>query len=52
MILPLTMSRPSSHIARKGDLMRFDNSRILHGRTGIDAREGPRCLQRSHIEVD
>jgi len=35
-----------------GDLMMFDNRRLLHGRTGFDPREGPRHLQGCYIDID
>jgi gamma-butyrobetaine dioxygenase len=35
-----------------GDLVMFDNRRLLHGRTGFDPREGNRHLQGCYIDVD
>jgi gamma-butyrobetaine dioxygenase len=35
-----------------GDLMMFDNQRLLHGRTGFDPREGRRHLQGCYIDID
>lgn len=35
-----------------GELVMFDNSRILHGRTGYDPSEGSRHLQGAYIDVD
>ncbi len=35
-----------------GELMMFDNSRVLHGRTAYDPREGHRHLQGSYIDLD
>jgi gamma-butyrobetaine dioxygenase len=35
-----------------GDLMMFDNRRILHGRTSFDPQEGLRHLQGCYIDVD
>ncbi|AYN97040.1 DUF971 domain-containing protein [Pseudomonas sp. LTJR-52] len=35
-----------------GELMLFDNSRILHGRTGYDPSEGRRHLQGCYIDLD
>lgn len=33
-----------------GELMMFDNIRVLHGRTEFDPNEGPRQLQGCHID--
>jgi gamma-butyrobetaine dioxygenase len=35
-----------------GDLMMFDNCRLLHGRTGFDPAEGARHLQGCYIDID
>jgi len=35
-----------------GDLVMFDNCRLLHGRTGFDPREGLRHLQGCYIDID
>lgn len=35
-----------------GDLMMFDNQRLLHGRTGFDPQEGLRHLQGCYIDSD
>lgn len=35
-----------------GELMLFDNSRVLHGRTSYDASEGHRHLQGCYIDLD
>lgn len=35
-----------------GDLMMFDNRRLLHGRTGFDPAEGHRHLQGCYIDID
>ncbi len=35
-----------------GDLVMFDNGRLLHGRTGFDPREGLRHLQGCYIDGD
>jgi gamma-butyrobetaine dioxygenase len=35
-----------------GDLVMFDNCRLLHGRTGFDPREGMRHLQGCYIDID
>jgi len=35
-----------------GDLVMFDNCRLLHGRTGFDPREGLRHLQGCYIDMD
>jgi len=35
-----------------GELMMFDNSRVLHGRTAYDPREGHRHLQGCYIDLD
>jgi len=35
-----------------GDLMMFDNRRLLHGRTGFDPQEGLRHLQGCYIDID
>lgn len=37
---------------RAGELMMFDNSRVLHGRTAYDPREGARHLQGCYIDLD
>ncbi|WP_439888011.1 TauD/TfdA family dioxygenase [Pseudomonas sp. MBLB4123] len=37
---------------RAGELMLFDNSRVLHGRTGFDHSEGRRHLQGCYIDLD
>lgn len=37
---------------RQGELVLFDNSRVLHGRTGFDAAEGRRHLQGCYIDLD
>jgi gamma-butyrobetaine dioxygenase len=35
-----------------GDLMMFDNRRLLHGRTGFDPQHGLRHLQGCYIDID
>ncbi|WP_322527398.1 TauD/TfdA family dioxygenase [Chromohalobacter canadensis] len=35
-----------------GELMLFDNSRVLHGRTSYDSNEGRRHLQGCYLDVD
>jgi gamma-butyrobetaine dioxygenase len=35
-----------------GELLLFDNRRLLHGRTGFDPAEGPRHLQGCYIDGD
>lgn len=35
-----------------GDLVMFDNRRLLHGRTAFDTREGQRHLQGCYIDID
>jgi gamma-butyrobetaine dioxygenase len=35
-----------------GDLVMFDNCRLLHGRTGFDPSEGLRHLQGCYIDID
>jgi gamma-butyrobetaine dioxygenase len=35
-----------------GELMLFDNSRVLHGRTAYDPSEGARHLQGCYIDID
>ncbi len=35
-----------------GDLMMFDNQRLLHGRTGFDPQEGLRHLQGCYLDAD
>jgi gamma-butyrobetaine dioxygenase len=35
-----------------GQLMMFDNNRVLHGRTAFDPNEGPRHLQGCYIDHD
>lgn len=37
---------------RKGELMMFNNSRVLHGRTAYDPNEGRRHLQGCYIDLD
>lgn len=37
---------------RAGELILFDNSRIVHGRTAFDAGEGRRHLQGCYIDLD
>ena len=37
---------------RAGELMMFDNSRVLHGRTAYDPSEGYRHLQGCYIDLD
>jgi len=37
---------------RPGQLMMFDNNRVLHGRTRYDGNEGARHLQGCYIDVD
>jgi gamma-butyrobetaine dioxygenase len=37
---------------RPGELMMFDNSRVLHGRTAYDPNEGRRHLQGCYIDLD
>ncbi len=37
---------------RAGQLMFFDNNRVLHGRTAFDPNEGHRHLQGCYIDVD
>jgi gamma-butyrobetaine dioxygenase len=37
---------------RQGELVMFDNSRVLHGRTGFDVAEGRRHLQGCYIDLD
>ncbi len=37
---------------RAGELMMFNNSRILHGRTAYDPNEGRRHLQGCYIDLD
>ncbi|GAA0638400.1 TauD/TfdA family dioxygenase [Halomonas beimenensis] len=46
---------PSYRIAfalREGELMMFDNNRVLHGRTAYDPNEGLRHLQGCYIDRD
>jgi gamma-butyrobetaine dioxygenase len=35
-----------------GELLMFDNSRIVHGRTAFDAARGRRHLQGCYIDID
>ena len=35
-----------------GDIMMFDNHRLLHGRTAYDSNEGMRHLQGCYLEFD
>ena len=37
---------------RAGELMMFNNSRVLHGRTAYDPNEGRRHLQGCYIDLD
>ncbi len=37
---------------KKGDVMMFDNHRLLHGRTAYDSNEGARHLQGCYLEFD
>jgi len=39
-------------LLRGGDLVMFDNRRLLHGRTGFDPAEGLRHLQGCYIDID
>ena len=39
-------------LLNRGDLVMFDNCRLLHGRTGFDPRQGPRHLQGCYIDID
>jgi gamma-butyrobetaine dioxygenase len=39
-------------LLRAGDLVMFDNRRLLHGRTGFDPSEGLRHLQGCYIDID
>jgi gamma-butyrobetaine dioxygenase len=39
-------------LLRTGDLVMFDNCRLLHGRTGFDPAEGLRHLQGCYIDID
>jgi len=39
-------------LLRAGDLVMFDNCRLLHGRTGFDPAEGLRHLQGCYIDSD
>ncbi len=39
-------------LLNQGDLMMFDNCRLLHGRTGFDPQEGLRHLQGCYIDID
>jgi gamma-butyrobetaine dioxygenase len=39
-------------LLRAGDLVMFDNCRLLHGRTGFDPAEGSRHLQGCYIDID
>jgi gamma-butyrobetaine dioxygenase len=39
-------------LLNSGDLVMFDNCRLLHGRTGFDPREGLRHLQGCYIDID
>ena len=36
----------------RGDLVMFDNCRLLHGRTGFDPARGMRHLQGCYIDID
>jgi gamma-butyrobetaine dioxygenase len=39
-------------LLKGGDLVMFDNCRLLHGRTGFDPAEGLRHLQGCYIDLD
>ena len=39
-------------LLKGGDLVMFDNVRLLHGRTGFDPAEGLRHLQGCYIDID
>jgi gamma-butyrobetaine dioxygenase len=39
-------------LLNSGDLVMFDNCRLLHGRTGFDPTEGLRHLQGCYIDID
>jgi gamma-butyrobetaine dioxygenase len=39
-------------LLRAGDLVMFDNCRLLHGRTGFDPSQGLRHLQGCYIDID
>jgi gamma-butyrobetaine dioxygenase len=39
-------------LLNRGDLVMFDNCRLLHGRTGFDPQEGLRHLQGCYIDID
>jgi gamma-butyrobetaine dioxygenase len=39
-------------LLRDGDLVMFDNGRLLHGRTGFNPAEGLRHLQGCYIDID
>jgi gamma-butyrobetaine dioxygenase len=39
-------------LLRAGDLVMFDNCRLLHGRSGFDPAEGLRHLQGCYIDID
>lgn len=37
---------------RPGDLLAFDNRRVLHGRNGYDAKGGSRFIEGIHADRD
>jgi gamma-butyrobetaine dioxygenase len=39
-------------LLNQGDLVMFDNCRLLHGRTGFDPQQGLRHLQGCYIDID
>jgi gamma-butyrobetaine dioxygenase len=39
-------------LLKSGDLVMFDNCRLLHGRSGFDPAEGLRHLQGAYIDID
>ena len=39
-------------LLNSGDLVMFDNCRLLHGRTGFDPQQGLRHLQGCYIDID
>jgi len=39
-------------LLERGDLVMFDNCRLLHGRTGFDPSDGLRHLQGCYIDID
>ena len=44
--------KPDATLLQSGDLVMFDNCRLLHGRTRFNPAEGLRHLQGCYIDID